>query len=72
MITWKSKKLNMILERYSNPLSNMVVRQADYGIWGKVPLCKLLVGKTGLCECGHLCPLPYFLKRCTFLNILVI
>ena len=60
----------MLLRRYSNPLSNTVVRQADHVIWGKVPLYKLLVGKTGLSERGHLCPLPYFLKR--FLDILVI
>jgi hypothetical protein len=71
MISWKSKKLSMMLERY-NPLSNMMVRQVDYGIWGKVPLCKLPVGKIGLCEHGHLCPLPYFLKRCILLDILVI
>jgi len=72
VISWKSTKLSVILGRYSNPLSNTVVRQADHGIWGKVPLCKLLVGNTGLSEHEHLFPLPYFLKRCTFLDILVI
>jgi len=38
----------------SGPLFSMEVKRFDHGIWSKISLCKLLMVKIELPECGHI------------------
>jgi hypothetical protein len=49
-------------------VSSAGVRRCDHCIFGKIS-CKLVMGKTGLCECGHFMDLYPSLKMRTYLDI---